>query len=179
MRTVKKKYPLIFLKCFDRVIGNEGKFTKNKKDPGNWTGGKCGNGELKGTKFGLSAASYPDLDIKNLTVEDAKKEYYQYFLNSKLDKFSLAMQYQMFDAAFNHGFKWASKILQRSLKVDDDGFIGVKTMLALNNKDVNDQLFLFIAHRQIFFTSLKHFKEFGRGWSRRIAQNLIYAAEDN
>lgn len=167
------------MKCFDRVIGHEGKFTLNRKDPGNWTGGKCKKGELKGSKFGLSAATYPNLDIRNLTVEDAKREYYQFFLSAKLSKFNLAMQYQIFDAAFNHGFKWAAKILQRSLEVEDDGFIGKNTMLALSKQNINDQLFLFLAQRTLFYTDLVHFDEFGRGWTRRIAHNLIYAAEDN
>ncbi len=54
-----------------RRIGHEGKFTDNPKDDGNWTGGKQGRGELKGTKYGIAAKSYPHLDIKNLTLDEA------------------------------------------------------------------------------------------------------------
>src|SRR5271169_2536187 len=43
----------------------------NPNDPGNWTGGKIGLGELKGTKFGIAAASHPTLDIANLTIDQA------------------------------------------------------------------------------------------------------------
>jgi lysozyme family protein len=172
---VNKTYPEIFLKCFNRVIGHEGKFTLNPKDPGNWTK----DGVLKGTKFGLSARSYPDLDIKNLTAEDAKIEYYKFFLSAKLSKFSDAMKFQIFDAAFNHGFKWAAKILQRSVGAKDDGFIGMDTMVALSRKSEDDQLLLFLAQRTLFYTDLTHFNEFGKGWTRRIANNLIYASKDN
>ena len=45
----------MFDKVFNRVIGHEGGFQNMHHDRGNWTGGKVGEGELKGTKFGLSA----------------------------------------------------------------------------------------------------------------------------
>lgn len=35
--------------------------THDANDPGNWTGGEIGKGECKGTNYGISAASYPDL----------------------------------------------------------------------------------------------------------------------
>ena len=61
-----------FDKAFDRLIGHEGGFTNDSRDAGNWTGGKVGVGKLVGTKFGLSAATYPTLDIKNITIVEAK-----------------------------------------------------------------------------------------------------------
>ncbi|CAL9961210.1 endolysin [Vibrio phage D85] len=163
---------------FERVIGHEGGFTDNPKDPGNWTGGKVGKGELKGTKFGLAAHSYPHLDIKNITIEQAKAEYRKWY-DSGLDRFIPSMQYQMFDAAFNHGMRWANKFYQRAVGVNDDGIIGPMTLAAGANMGENDKLLRFIGYRTRFFTDLKHFNEFGRGWIRRISQNLLYAAEDN
>ncbi|MDH1334083.1 hypothetical protein N5D77_07565 [Comamonas thiooxydans] len=68
-----------FDKAFDRLIGHEGKFTNNPKDDGNWTGGKQDRGELKGTKFGIAANTYPHLDIKSLTIEQAKAIYREDF----------------------------------------------------------------------------------------------------
>lgn len=170
---------MLFSKILSRVISHEGGFTDNTKDPGNWTGGKVGVGELKGTKYGLSAASYPDLDIKNLKWEDAEKIYWEWYRDCKLYNLRSAMQYQMFDAAFNHGIRKANQFYQRAVKVDDDGIIGHKTMAAAEAMDVNDVLMRFLAKRLEFFTKLEHFDEFGRGWSRRIAINLEYAAEDN
>ena len=55
-----------FKQAFDLLIGHEGGYTNNPNDPGNWTGGKVNSGTLRGTKYGISAASYPTLDIKNL-----------------------------------------------------------------------------------------------------------------
>lgn len=170
------KFEVIFNRV---IIGSEGGFTDNPKDPGNWTGGKVGKGELKGTKFGLAAHSYPHLDIRNITKEQAQEEYYKWFVDGKLDLLPNVMQYQMFDARFNHGAKWANRLLQRAVKVDDDGFIGPKTLAAINEFDKADLPLRFIAYRTKFFTDLRHFDEFGRGWTRRIAECLFYAATDN
>lgn len=164
---------------FERVIGHEGGFTDNPKDPGNWTGGKVGKGELKGTKYGLAAHSYPHLDIENITLEQAKNEYRVWFESGKLHLLPRVLQYQMFDARFNHGAKWANKFLQRAVGVNDDGKIGPITLKAVSEYDVNDLPLRFIGYRTKFFTDLKHFDEFGRGWIRRIAECLFYAAEDN
>lgn len=168
-----------FKTIFRRVIGSEGGFTDNPKDPGNWTGGKVGKGELKGTKFGLAAHSHPDLDIKNITVEQAEHEYYKWFLDGQLHLLPPVMQYQMFDARFNHGAKWANKLLQRAVGAKDDGIIGPKTLAAVNGFDRHDLPLRFVAYRVKFYTDLRHFDEFGRGWMRRIHECLMYASQDN
>lgn len=170
---------ITFDTIFNRVIGSEGEYTNNPKDPGNWTGGKVGVGELKGTKFGLAAHSYPHLDIRNITKSQARDEYYKWFVSGKLSLLPSVMQYQMFDARFNHGAKWANKLLQRAVKVNDDGIIGKQTLAAVTEFDINDLPLRFIAYRTKFFTDLKHFDEFGRGWTRRISECLFYAATDN
>ena len=61
------------------VLLNEGGYSDKSNDPGNWTGGAIGQGELKGTNFGISAAAYPDLDIKNLSRVDAVEIYQRDF----------------------------------------------------------------------------------------------------
>lgn len=170
----------MFDKAFDRVIGHEGGFQDMYDDRGNWTSGKVGVGELKGTKFGLSAMTYPHLDIKNLTVKQAKAIYYEdWWVSLGMDKFRPAMQYQMFDAAINHGMRNASKFLQRAVNSPADGIIGPKTMKAVKGKDINDLLMLFMAERISFFTKIDTFKIYGKGWMNRMAENLKLAAEDN
>ena len=64
-----------FDNAFDRVIGHEGGFTDDPLYRGNWTSGVCGVGECKGTKYGLAAMTYPILDIRNLTLNQAKDIY--------------------------------------------------------------------------------------------------------
>src|SRR6185437_7679529 len=64
-----------FAAALATVLAHEGGYQAMPDDPGNWTGGKIGAGELKGTKFGLSAAAYPNLDIASLTEAEAAAIY--------------------------------------------------------------------------------------------------------
>lgn len=173
-------YPPEFLKIFSRTSESEGGFTKNSADPGNWTGGAVGAGELKGTKFGIAANTYPNLDIENIDIEQAKEIYFHdWYEKLGIARFSSAMQFQIFDAAFNHGMHNASKIYQRAVGAKDDGKIGPKTLGKAIELSEDDRLLRFLAYRLRFYTSLKAFDSFGRGWSNRIADNLLLASEDN
>lgn len=169
-----------FETTFNRTIGHEGKFQANPKDRGNWTGGKEGVGELKGTKWGLAAMTYPHLDIANITLEQAKEIYFNdWWLKLKMDCWPNVIKYQMFDAAFNHGTGRANQFLQFAARVKDDGVIGPKTVAAVSAMDPNDIVLRFLAKRLRYFTEVKTWKEFSKGWSLRVAQCLEYAAEDN
>lgn len=165
---------------YSRVFTTEGAFTKNPKDPGNWTGGQVGVGELKGTKGGIAAATYPHLDIEHLTDAEIKNLYYtDWWVGKGMERFSSAMQYQMFDAAFNHGMFNAAKFLQQAAEVKVDGVIGPITLAKVATISENDMLLRFLAYRLKFYTSLRTFAEFGKGWTNRVADNLLYAAIDN
>lgn len=169
-----------FETTFTRTIGHEGKFQANPKDRGNWTGGKEGVGQLKGTKWGLAAMTYPDLDIANITVEEAKAIYKRDWWDKLgMERWPNVMKYQMFDAAFNHGSGRANQFLQYAVKTTEDGKIGPKTLAAVATMDPNDIVMRFLAKRLRYFTEVKTWKEFSRGWSLRVAQCLEYAAEDN
>ena len=169
----------IFVKSFDRVIGHEGRFQKIQGDRGNWTGGQVRVGVLKGTKFGISAMTYPDLDIENLTVEQAKDIYYRdWWVKLGMDKWKPALSYQMFDAAINHGMHNAGKMLQRAVATPDDGVIGPATRRAVDTMTLDDVLMCFLGERLDFMTYVGTWDTFGKGWARRIALNLKLAAED-
>ena len=170
---------LAFETAFDRVIGSEGGFQAKASDRGNWTSGVVGQGELKGTNFGLSAMTYPLLDIKNLTVEQAKGIYYQdWWVKLGMDLFKPALGYQMFDAAINHGIQNATKMLQRAANSKDDGALGPLSLTAINNTPLDDLLMGFLAERLNFMTNISTWGDYGRGWAKRIAANLKLAAED-
>lgn len=171
---------LAFDLAFDRVIGHEGRFQNLVSDRGNWTTGIVGQGVLKGTKFGISAMSYPNLDIEHLTQEQAKGIYYEdWWLELGMDTFQPALAYQMFDAAINHGMRNASKMLQRAVGVVDDGLVGPLTRRAIGAHSLNDVLMLFLAERLSFMTFVGTWDTFGKGWARRIAGNLKLAAKDS
>lgn len=166
--------------AFERVVGHEGGFQNDPKDRGNWTTGVIGKGVNKGTKYGISAMSYPNEDIKNLTLERAKELYKRDFWDkNNVESFHKSVQFQMFDAAVNHGRGNAARMLQRAIKVADDGIIGNQSLSAYKKMVENDILLRFLAERLEFMTKLSTFATYGRGWSARIAENLRLAAEDN
>ncbi|WP_454694040.1 putative peptidoglycan-binding domain-containing protein [Achromobacter aegrifaciens] len=60
----------------------------------------------------------------------------------------------------------------------DDGVIGPKTLAAVVALGEAVILLLFYAEREQFYTDLKTWPSFGKGWSRRVVANLRYAAGD-
>jgi len=164
-----------FDQAFAKIIGYEGGYSNDMRDSGNWTTGRPGHpGELKGTKFGISAAAYPTLDIKNLTLEQAKDIYHaDYWLAIRADELPEAIRLDMFDTAVNSGVKQAVKILQIALGVKDDGIIGPITLGSAQHCDANKLDKRVSAARLLYLVSLEKFPLYGRSWVRRVAQNLL------
>lgn len=146
--------------AFKRVIGFEGDYVNHPSDPG---------GE---TKYGISKRAYPDLNIRDLTLEDAKTLYKRdYWDKLRLDELPDNIRYPLFDCAVNSGIGTAVKLLQRACFVMDDGAIGPKTIQAANaTKDLAAR---YAVARLLFLADLKPFDQFGRGWTRRVAQVLL------
>jgi lysozyme family protein len=168
-----------FDRAFDRLIGHEAGLSMDPRDPGNWTSGRPGVGELKGTKFGIAANTYPDLDIKSLTLDQAKAIYLRdWWIKAGADQYDGAIAFQLWDFAVNAGMETAKRALQRAAKVADDGQIGPKTVLAIKSMTVTDVLSRFNAQRLRHYTSLSTWSTYGKGWTNRVAGNLDYAAED-
>lgn len=171
---------LTFEQAFERLIGHEGKFTDDKNDRGNWTTGIIGKGILKGTKFGISAMTYPDLDIKNLTLEKAKEIYKRDWWDKlNADSLDTAIVFQVWDFAINAGMGTAKRKLQKSVGMAEDGIIGPLTLKAIQKADLNDILMKFNAERLKHYTSLSTWPRYGKGWTLRVAQQLNYGALDN
>lgn len=163
-----------FDQAFQRLIGFEGGLSLDPKDKGNWTSGIIGQGELRGSKFGISAASYPHLDIANLTVEQAKEIYRTDFWDASMaPSFQDPMAYQLFDMAVNSGPRNAVVLLQRALGVADDGRVGPKTLEACSKISNTTALAIrFLAFRLRFMTHASGWESQGRGWANRIAENM-------
>lgn len=164
----------------ERLLSHEGGYSADPEDPGNWTGGAKGVGTLKGTKFGIAANTYPQLDIKRLTREQAIEIYRRdFWARAKCAQLPKAAAFQLLDGAVNSGIGQAARWLQRAVGVADDGLIGPATLAAVSRTDANDLVLRFNAQRIDFMTRLKNWKHHGAGWMRRIAGNLNYAAIDN
>ena len=126
-------------RCYTKTLKFEGGFQKNPKDKGNWTGGNIGVGELKGTKYGISAKSYPNLDIENLTQYQAiaiyRRDYWDALRLGEIDSNRIA--WKIFDLAVNCGRREATHMLQKAVGVTVDGIIGSHTLEAVNKADID------------------------------------------
>ena len=121
-----------FNKAIAFVLAKEGGYQCRLEDPGNWTGGTQGSGELKGTNFGISAKSYPSEDIKDMLVSRAMEIYRSDYWNAiRGDELPDGIALAVMDAAVNQGAKRAIRWLQIALDLDDiDGTVGPKTVAA-------------------------------------------------
>lgn len=150
-----------FDQCFDKLIAHEGGYSNDAKDPG---------GE---TNFGISKRAYPQVDIKNLTRDAAKAIYKRdYWDRAQCDKLPPTLAYLLFDAAVNSGIGQAIRFLQRAIGVADDGVIGPLTLATIQRVDAESVCARFIGQRLDFMTRLSTFDHFGKGWSRRLADQL-------
>lgn len=135
----------------DFVFAYEGGFQNHVEDPGNWTGGAVGSGVLKGTKFGISAASYPTLEIESLTPEQAQAIYRRDFWErNRCGDMPARFAVVAFDASVLQGVGQAAICLQRALGVGQDAQIGKTTLasLAVADSDTEDNALLrFFADR--------------------------------
>ena len=72
----------------------------------------------------------------------------------------------------------AIKFLQRAVGVQDDGKVGPATLGAIRDRDPMTVIAMFNAERLAFMTGLGTWSSFGRGWARRVAENIRYAVRD-
>lgn len=161
---------------FERAMGpilrQEGGMTKDPNDPGNWTGGHVGKGELKGTKYGISAAQYPDLDIENLTPDDARAIYRRdYWTPIKGDELPWPLAFFVFDTAINQGCDaranfTAQRLLQKALDVPQDGILGPATM-SRAKKSGQWHAARFLAFRAQRYQGTRNYDLYGAQWLTR------------
>ena len=153
------------------TLNVEGGYQCDPDDKGNWTGGNIGVGKLKGTKYGICAASFPNVDIKNLTKEQAEYLYKtRYWARYKCDYMPDALSVAVFDYAFNSGTQ-AIWDLQRVLGVKVDGVIGNQTLGACNGRPLKQTLDEYFNRRMNFIIKLsskQKYAKYRQGWINRV-----------
>ncbi len=147
--------------AFEKLIGHEGGYVNHPADPG---------GE---TNFGISKRSYPSEDIKGMTLDRAKLIYRRDFWGpAGCDAVPACIRFDLFDMAVNAGVRRAAQTLQRAVGAVEDGVIGPRTLQAVNSMPAAQIVARFNGHRLEHMASLPQWPAFGRGWARRIAENL-------
>ena len=155
-----------FEKAFDKLLGHEGGYVDHPRDPGG------------ATRYGITqrvarAHGYQG-DMRDFPVAEAKRiARIAYWDAVRADDVPDAVRFDLFDAAYHSGPVQAAKWLQRAAGAADDGIIGPKTLLAVRMADPQLLSKRFNGHRLRFLTDLKTWDAFGKGWARRIADNLL------
>jgi lysozyme family protein len=167
-----------FDRAFALTVGVEGGLTTDPKDRGNWTTGIIGKGECKGTKYGISAMSYPSLDIANLTLDQAKAIYQKdYWTAVRADLLPAPAAIVLFDYAVNSGPAGKIALMQTAAGVAADGDIGPATLAAIATRGGPKLAAEITARRMMALAALPTWKIYGLGWSRRMAAILAAAIE--
>lgn len=142
--------------AFTTLIGEEGGYVNDHEDAG---------GE---TKYGISKRAFPNIDIKNLTLDQAKTIYFDSYWNpSKCYVLPGPIAAQVFDFAVNAGVATAAKTLQRALGLTDDGDIGPSTLKVALQADLKQFAIHFAVERLLHYAQQPSFPKFGRGWFTR------------
>jgi lysozyme family protein len=157
-----------FDRAFTIVVGVEGGLSLDPTDPGNWTGGKQGVGVLKGTKYGISAAQYPNVDIPNLTLDGAKAIYQSDYWNAvQGDALPWPLGLYVFDASVNQGQGTARMMMQTALGVQSDGVLGPITLAAAHNStDYHAAYFMTV--RTFQYQRAANYALNAKGWMNRL-----------
>jgi lysozyme family protein len=163
--------------CIHNTHKEEGSFTKSggwtiiRSDPGNWTGGKVGVGVLKGTKYGIAANTYPNLDIKNLTMAEADAIYIRdYWPKAWGDAWPEGFDQVTYDATVNSGPGRGPLWTCRALGFANANKAATTKAHMLPVNDKVSAIKRAVAIRMGFLRSLGTFSIFGKGWTGRCAR---------
>ena len=136
----------------DWIEHAEGGYVDNPQDPGG------------ATKYGISQTSFPNLDIANITIDDAMNIYNkQYWQPLQLDNYPLPISLFLFDTAVLQGVGKAVELINR---------------VNIDVNDVKGTILKLIPMRLWVLALVSDYGTFGRGWTNRIA-DLINVINEN
>ena len=151
----------VFDEWVDFVLEREGGLTNDPQDPGGLT------------NFGVDQRSHPNVDIRNLTRDQAVEIYRTaYWTGTKADQLSDAVAFVYGDIAVNQGAGAAAKLLQQALGVTADGNVGPATIAAAGKADQHALAAELTARRVLRYATTANVDRFGLGWMRRAVASF-------
>jgi lysozyme family protein len=154
-----------FEQAVEFVLAHEGGHSDDQADKG---------GE---TAYGISHRSYPDLDLKTLTKEQAKELYkFDFWLPLHCDELPQGVDLMVFDAAANQGKAAAARMLQKSVGAVVDGVVGPDTIKAAQLYP-SKTIIAMAAERMFAYGAHEQFIRYGAGWARRLMAAVYLALE--
>ncbi len=160
-----------FEKCLEFVLLHEGGTNADPDDRGGLT------------KYGISQRQYPDLNIQNLTRDQALIIYRSdYWAFNSCYKMNPSLDLVLFDSSVNCGNSSSAKWLQKTLikmgsNLEADGIIGDITLSSVENYNPRILADGIIAYRLKRYVHLVQRKpeqiKFINGWINRISDLLL------
>jgi len=153
-----------FSTAVNLILDHEGGYVNDPKDPG---------GE---TKYGISKRAYPNINIKDLTKEQAKDIYKRdYWDKVRGDFLPFPVAVVAFDIAVNMGVKVAIKMMQGAVDTKQDGILGDKTIAAVQSNSSHYVVEKMTNGRIQYYSDLPTFPRFKSGWIRRSVETLVFS----
>ena len=153
-----------FDEIIEKVLEHEGGYVNDPKDLG---------GE---TKYGITKRFYPDVDIKNLTIEQATEIYKKdYWDKNKVESLPQNLWHIYFDMCVNMGKRTAVKVLQRAAvnkgrDIEVDGGLGPMTIGALKGVELDRVRAFRVKYYVDLITARPEQEKFYLGWFRRATE---------
>ncbi len=151
------------LECLAR---HEGGYSDHPRDPGGKT--------AWGITVAVARAHGYAGDMRDMPRAVAERIFrVAYWDAVQAERLPDALRFEVFDAAVNSGVRQAVRWLQGAAGVKADGVLGPVTLDAVRHADAHQLARRFAGLRLRFLAGLETWPDFGRGWARRIAANLV------
>jgi lysozyme family protein len=161
------------------ILDHEGGYVNHPRDPGG-----C-------TNYGITIGTYRRLIDPNGTCYDlramgkgiARSIYQRSYWNAvKADSLPPGIDLIVFDHGVNAGPRRAARLLQAALGVSQDGIVGPLTLAAAWEQagsmfDAQALVRELTERRLDYYRSLRGWRDFGRGWARRVHETERAAFE--
>lgn len=151
------------------VLAYEGGYVDHPDDPGGATNKGVTQRVYNGFRRSIGQ---PTRSVAFITDEEVDTIYRQQYWNTvKGGSLPSGLDLTVYDYAVNSGPKRSVKALQRALGVSVDGWLGNETMGAVDMLDtdgVRRVIKEINTARWEWLKRLKHWRTFGKGWTRRV-----------
>ena len=155
--------------CFTELLKHEGGYVNHPADPG----GRTNLGVTQRVYEEWVGYPVSEKIMRGLTPDHVRALYrVKYWDRVKGDELPDGLDLCVFDFGVNAGPSRAKRYLQMLVGTKPDGIIGPNTMQALKDKvsEVGTKELVrgYSDLRHQYYRKLRHFKTFGRGWTRRV-----------
>lgn len=146
----------LFPAAVEIILESEGVLSDDAADPGGLT------------KYGISKAAHPNVEIASLTRDKAIQIYRtEYWDTHRCGDMPWPWALTLFDGVVNQG-DTIVRLMQRAIGAIEDGNIGPQTLAAIPRYPGSDQFDQFLANRAMLYGKSANFLRFGRGWMVRL-----------